>query len=79
MLKNDIIPSIPKTEQVTRNENSSMVFSPEINVVIQSNGKMSDEDASAFGNKIADVALGKLSEAFGKRGSRNFSGTLLKA
>lgn len=79
MLKNDIIPSIPKTEQVTRNENSSMVFSPEINVVIQSNGKMSDEDASAFGNKIADVALGKLSEAFGKRGIRNFSGTLLKA
>lgn len=79
MLKNDIIPSIPKTEQVTRNENSSMVFSPEINVVIQSNGKMSDEDASAFGNKIADVALGKLSEAFGKRGIRNFSGILLKA
>lgn len=79
MLKNDIIPSIPKTEQVTRNENSSMVFAPEINVVIQSNGKMSDEDASAFGNKIADVALGKLSEAFGKRGIRNFSGTLLKA
>lgn len=79
MLKNDIIPSIPKTEQVTRNENSSMVFSPEINVVIQSNGKMSDEDASAFGNKIADVALGKLSEAFGKRGIRNFSGALLKA
>ena len=32
-----------------------------------------------YGNKIADITLGKLSEAFGKKGIRNFSGTLLKA
>lgn len=79
MLKNDILPALPKAEQVAHSGGQSMVFSPEINVVIQSNGAMSDADASDFGKKIADVALGKLSEAFGKRGIRNFSGTLLKA
>lgn len=79
LLKNDVLATLPKPSAVARNENSSLVFNPEFNIVIQSNGNFSDSEAGDFGKKVADIAIGKLSEAFGKKGIRNFSGTLLKA
>ena len=79
LLKNDVVSALPKAEPVNRSENSSFVFNPEFNIAIQYSGNMSDDDAGAFGQKIADIAIGKLSDAFSKKGIRNFSGTLLKA
>lgn len=79
LLKNDVVSALPKAEPVNRSENSSFVFNPEFNIAIHYSGNMSDDDAGAFGQKIADIAIGKLSDAFSKKGIRNFSGTLLKA
>lgn len=78
LLKNDVLTALPKLTPV-QGCSQSMVFSPSIQVTIQHNGSVSDGDAEVYGNKIADITLGKLSEAFGKKGIRNFSGTLLKA
>ena len=78
LLKNDVLTSLPRLTPVQGGP-QSMVFSPSIQVTIQHNGSVSDSDAEVYGNKIADITLGKLSEAFGKKGIRNFSGTLLKA
>lgn len=78
LLKNDVLTALPKLTPA-QGGSQSMVFSPSIQVTIQHNGSVSDSDAEVYGNKIADITLGKLSEAFGKKGIRNFSGTLLKA
>lgn len=78
LLKNDVLTALPKLAPA-QGGSQSMVFSPSIQVTIQHNGSVSDSDAEVYGNKIADITLGKLSEAFGKKGIRNFSGTLLKA
>ena len=78
LLKNDVLTALPKLTPAQGGA-QSMVFSPSIQVTIQHNGSVSDSDAEVYGNKIADITLGKLSEAFGKKGIRNFSGTLLKA
>lgn len=78
ILKNDVLTALPKPA-LMQGGSQSMVFSPSIQVTIQHNGSVSDSDAELYGNKIADITLGKLSEAFGKKGIRNFSGTLLKA
>lgn len=78
LLKNDVLTALPKLTPA-QGGSQSMVFSPSIRVTIQHNGSVSDSDAEVYGNKIADITLGKLSEAFGKKGIRNFSGTLLKA
>lgn len=78
LLKNDALTALPKLTPA-QGGSQSMVFSPSIQVTIQHNGSVSDSDAEVYGNKIADITLGKLSEAFGKKGIRNFSGTLLKA
>ena len=78
LLKNDVLTALPKLTPA-QGGSQSMVFSPSIHVTIQHNGSVSDSDAEVYGNKIADITLGKLSEAFGKKGIRNFSGTLLKA
>ena len=78
LLKNDVLTALPKLT-LAQGGSQSMVFSPSIQVTIQHNGSVSDSDAEVYGNKIADITLGKLSEAFGKKGIRNFSGTLLKA
>lgn len=78
LLKNDVLTALPKLTQA-QGGSQSIVFSPSIQVTIQHNGSVSDSDAEVYGNKIADITLGKLSEAFGKKGIRNFSGTLLKA
>ena len=78
LLKNDVMTALPKLTPA-QGGSQSMVFSPSIQVTIQHNGSVSDSDAELYGNKIADITLGKLSEAFGKKGIRNFSGTLLKA
>lgn len=78
LLKNDVLTALPKLTPA-QGGSQSMVFSPSIWVTIQHNGSVSDSDAEVYGNKIADITLGKLSEAFGKKGIRNFSGTLLKA
>lgn len=78
LLKNDVLTALPKLTPA-QGGSQSMVFSPSIQVTIQHNSSVSDSDAEVYGNKIADITLGKLSEAFGKKGIRNFSGTLLKA
>lgn len=78
LLKMDALTALQKPLPA-HEASQSVVFSPSIHVTIHHNGNVSDTDAEQYGNKIADITLGKLSEAFGKKGIRNFSGTLLKA
>lgn len=56
----------------------SMVVSTSVNVSIYHNGDMSDADASNYGSKIADATLGKLKDAFTKRGIRNIMPSTIK-
>lgn len=57
---------------------SSLVFEPHIEVYIEYDGSDTPEAARAFGTQIADTALDKLYEAFGRRGVNRSRGSRLK-
>ena len=71
------IPTVP-SPSVSTDGSRSFVFSPSIQVAISHNGAMSDLDARRYGNEIAEVALGKLSDAFAKRGINSIGNAMLK-
>ncbi len=58
--------------------NNSFEFAPVVSVSIQHNGELTDASAREYGKTIADNVLGRLSEAFTKKGVTNPKGGLLK-
>lgn len=71
------IPTVPPPV-ASMDGGRSFVFSPSIQVAISHSGNMSDLDARRYGNEIAEVALGKLSDAFAKRGINSIGNAMLK-
>lgn len=73
-IKNLFDAKLPTTGLVS--ENSS--YSPNIEVTIYHNGEISDSDAKAYGEKIANSAIDKMYEAFGRRGISPIRGSRLR-
>lgn len=71
------LPVVPPPSAET-DGSGSFVFSPSIQVTISNNGNMNDLDARRYGSEIAEVALGKLSDAFAKRGINSIGNSILK-
>lgn len=71
------LPVVPPPSVAT-DGSGSFVFSPSIQVAISHNGSMNDLDARRYGSEIAEVALGKLSDAFAKRGINSIGNSILK-
>lgn len=71
------LPVVPPPSVAT-DGSGSFVFSPSIQVAISHNGSMNDLDARRYGSEIAEVALGKLSDAFAKRGINSIGNAILK-
>ncbi len=73
-IKNLFDAKLPTTGLVS--ENSS--YSPNIEVTIYHNGEISDSDAKDYGEKIANSAIDKMYEAFGRRGISPIRGSRLR-
>ena len=69
-----IMPVVPRTDLIQ----SSGTIAPQINVVINHSGDMSDGDARRYGGIVADSALKGLKDAFSKRGVNDLGTVLLK-
>lgn len=52
-------------------DNSSEVISPHIEINFTHSGFMSESDMKKYGDQFADIALGKLNEAFRRKGIIN--------
>lgn len=59
------------------NQIGSVTFSPKVEVKIVHGGVFSDEDASAFGNKVATSTIDELYKAFRNRGVGSLFGAQL--
>lgn len=79
LLSNNVVSGLQALKApVAASTNNSMVFEPHIEVTINHNGDMTDGDLRSYGERIADATLGKLAEAFQKRGVRNISAAMLR-
>lgn len=72
----NLITSIPGA---LRSANGIGTLSAPITVNISHNGSMTDADARRYGNAVADTALGRLQDAFARRGMTNVRLAALKA
>jgi len=63
---------------IGNNGETSMVFSPHVEVHISHNGSMSEADAARYGRVAANSALSELKEAFTKRGVSSIGNAILK-
>lgn len=71
-------PTIPSSQLYASGAGGGFNFAPSVTVEINHSGELSENDARRYGDIVADAALEKLTDAFGRRGITNYSASLLK-
>ena len=67
----DLTPTSPTSTLSSSMGSGNIVFSPALDIKIESNGTMSDSEAKRCGGIIGDTVLGQLAGAFGSSGVPN--------
>ena len=60
------------------NDNSHLMFAPQIEVLVQSDGKLDISEANRIGREIGDTAMTVMNGSFSKRGKGSLRGVSLK-
>lgn len=66
------------SHDVVNDTAQNLMLEPHFEVNITHNGEVTDTDAKAYGEKIADVAIDRIYSAFRRRGINSTRGSRLK-